>query len=115
MPCAHASALPTRNGGQTTSSMVARLESSDTHVWMTGTSSPCLSVFKPVSFDVDVFAARPVADSLYYDSLLEWTRRVQDTSAIRRPPSSFWRRLNQADGVPRAGSASWVSAIAERF
>jgi dipeptidase len=50
MPCAHASWLPTRSGGQTTGSMVSRLaaDAAGTRHWLTGTSSPCLSVFKPV-------------------------------------------------------------------
>ncbi len=50
MPCAHASWLPTRSAGQTTGSMIARAGSRP-RVWMTGTSSPCLSVFKPVAVD----------------------------------------------------------------
>ena len=48
MPCAHASWQPTRSGGQTTGSMVSRLAAGGAHHWLTGTSSPCLSVFKPV-------------------------------------------------------------------
>jgi len=48
-PCAHASWLPTRAAGQTTASLIARLATGEPpHVWATGTSSPCLSVFKPV-------------------------------------------------------------------
>lgn len=47
MPCAHASWLPTRTAGQTTGSMVSRLAADGARHWMTGTSSPCLSVFKP--------------------------------------------------------------------
>ncbi len=52
MPCAHASWLPTRRAGQTTASMIARLGRRP-RVWMTGTSSPCLSVFKPVAWGSD--------------------------------------------------------------
>ena len=48
MPCAHASWLPTRHAGQTTGSMVSRLSKDGCRHWLTGTSSPCLSVFKPV-------------------------------------------------------------------
>lgn len=49
-PCAHASFLPTRTSGQTTGSLVARLGPGAPRAWLTGTSSPCLSVFKPVPF-----------------------------------------------------------------
>ena len=48
-PCAHASWLPTRHR-QTTSSMIANLGSTGPRFWFTGTSSPCLSVFKPFGF-----------------------------------------------------------------
>lgn len=48
MPCAHASWWPRRRSGQTTGSMVSRLQPSGSLHFLTGTSSPCLSVFKPV-------------------------------------------------------------------
>lgn len=48
MPCAHSSWWPTRAAGQTTSSMVSRLHETQKTHWLTGTSSPCLSIFKPV-------------------------------------------------------------------
>ncbi|MEW6128420.1 MAG: C69 family dipeptidase [Acidobacteriota bacterium] len=48
MPCAHASIQPTRRAGQTTSSIVSCLNPSQNLHWLTGTSSPCLSVFKPM-------------------------------------------------------------------
>ena len=70
MPCAHASWLPTRSGGQTTGSMIAKAGPSP-RVWMTGTSSPCLSVFKPVAVDSDVLGARGQAGERP-DSSLWW-------------------------------------------
>lgn len=51
MPCAHASWLPTRHAGQTTGSMISRLERGGSSHWLTGTSAPCISVFKRVGFD----------------------------------------------------------------
>ena len=48
MPCAHASWQPTRGHGQTTGTMIARLEKGHSMQWLTGTSAPCLSVLKPV-------------------------------------------------------------------
>lgn len=48
MPCAHASWQPTRQAGQTTGSMISCLRPGSESVhWLTGTSSPCLSLFKP--------------------------------------------------------------------
>ncbi len=48
MPCAHSSWWPTRRSGQTTGSMVSRVSADDAIHYLTGTSAPCLSVFKPV-------------------------------------------------------------------
>lgn len=71
-PCAHASWLPTRTSAQTTSSIIARLDASGPAVWGTGTSSPCLSVFKPVPFDPELLPPRPVADARFDERELWW-------------------------------------------
>ncbi|MCB9599086.1 MAG: C69 family dipeptidase [Sandaracinus sp.] len=42
-PCAHASFWPTRAAGQTTGSMIVRLDGPHPTAFFTGTSSPCLS------------------------------------------------------------------------
>ena len=71
-PCAHASGWATKSGGQTTQSMIAELETGQTQVWMTGTSSPCLSVFKHAPFDANLFPPRQVADTRFDPSTLWW-------------------------------------------
>jgi dipeptidase len=48
--CAHAGFGPIRVA-QSTGSMVAHVTSDDITVWLTGTSAPCTSVFKPVWFN----------------------------------------------------------------
>jgi len=71
VPCAHASFWPTRRAGQTTASLIARLEEPPS-LWLTGTSSPCLSVFKPlpvaasVAGDLPPAPAHPDRDSLWW-------------------------------------------------
>jgi secernin len=48
--CSHAGPWPTMMTAQTTASMIVRLRpNAPPRVWATGTSSPCLSVFKPIS------------------------------------------------------------------
>jgi len=71
-PCAHASWLPTRTSAQTTGSLVARLDASGPTVWATGTSSPCLSVFKPAPFDSNLLPPRAVADARFDARELWW-------------------------------------------
>ncbi len=66
-PCAHASWLPTRHAGQTTGSMVSRLSSLGSMHWLTGTSSPCLSVFKPVVLTGERVDTGPSPGSHGYD------------------------------------------------
>ena len=71
-PCAHASWLPTMTAAQTTSSLIARLDKSGATMWATGTSSPCISVFKPTPFSPQLFAPRPIADAPFDDGELWW-------------------------------------------
>jgi dipeptidase len=71
-PCAHASWFPTRHAQQTTSSIIARLDPSGPTVWATGTSSPCLSVFKPTPFDPQLLPPRPIADTRFDERELWW-------------------------------------------
>ena len=71
-PCAHASWLITRTAQQTTGSIIARLDSSGPTVWATGTSSPCLSVFKPAPFDSALLPPRPIADARFDARELWW-------------------------------------------
>ena len=71
-PCAHASWIPTLHSQQTTSSLIARLDAAGPTVWATGTSSPCLSVFKPALFDPELLPPRPVADARFDARELWW-------------------------------------------
>jgi secernin len=72
MPCAHASWWPTRAAGQTTSSMVSRLHQSQKNHWLTGTSSPCLSLFKPVTLGGDLLSTGPKPGAGYDGDSLFW-------------------------------------------
>ncbi len=70
MPCAHASWQRTRQSGQTTGSMVSCLRPNDSIHWLTGTSSPCLSIFKPVLLSGELISTgRPPGEGYDGESL----------------------------------------------
>ena len=72
MPCGHASWMKTRQSGQTTGSMVSRLSATDSVHWLTGTSSPCLSVFKPVVLSGEPISTGAPAEENYDAESLWW-------------------------------------------
>ncbi|MGE0883343.1 MAG: C69 family dipeptidase [Blastocatellales bacterium] len=72
MPCAHASWMKTRQSGQTTASMVSRLSKNNSLHWLTGTSSPCLSVFKPFVLGTGLISTGPKAGEGYDSESLFW-------------------------------------------
>jgi dipeptidase len=97
-PCAHASWLPTRTSAQTTSSIVARLDASGPTVWATGTSSPCLSVFKPAPFDPELLPPRPVADARFDAREVWWAHeRLHHTCLL----DYHARRVSFAEDLER--------------
>jgi dipeptidase len=71
-PCAHASWQATRQSGQTTGSMVSRLSKENSLHWLTGTSSPCLSLFKPFVLGSDLISTGPAASEGYDAESLFW-------------------------------------------
>jgi secernin len=71
-PCAHASWWPTRHDGQTSGSMISRLAKDGPMHWVTGTSAPCLSVFKPVMLGGELLDAGPVPAGQYDSESLFW-------------------------------------------
>ena len=72
MPCAHSSWMKTRRAGQTTGSMISRLDPRQSTHWLTGTSSPCLSVFKPIILGKGEISTGPLASRGYDDNSLFW-------------------------------------------
>jgi dipeptidase len=67
--CMHARGLLCPN--QTVGSMVAHLRpQKQSSVWITGTSNPCLSIYKPIYFDEKTHL--PMAPSRQYDKSMWW-------------------------------------------
>ncbi|MGH9762693.1 MAG: C69 family dipeptidase, partial [Blastocatellia bacterium] len=72
MPCAHSSWRPARRAGQTTGSMIASLGPESPTLWFTGTSSPCLGVFKPARFGSEILSTGPAPGEGYDPQSLFW-------------------------------------------
>ncbi len=118
MPCAHASLLPTRAAGQSTGTLVSRLERGASRAWLTGTSSPCLSVLKPVPLGgapVDTGPApgpeRPDDHSLFWRHE-RLHRAVMERYDVRRariePDRAALEREALTATTPEAASAVWT-------
>ena len=83
MPCAHSSWWPARQAGQTTGSMVSRLAAGDSLHWLTGTSSPCLSVFKPVRLGAEPLSSGPAAGAGFDEKSLFWRHEQLHRATLR--------------------------------
>jgi len=105
MPCAHASWLPTRRAGQTTASMIVRLDAGGSRAWMTGTSSPCLSVFKPVPLELGRAWACGPPEQPDDDSL--WWRHER----FHRLVLGDWSARRHAAADQRAALEAWALAL----
>ncbi len=71
--CAHAGNSITRNASQTTGSMIVHLIDNEIIVWITATSAPCISVFKPVGFNDHVLPGYIAnSNSLFNENSYWW-------------------------------------------
>lgn len=107
-PCAHAAPWPTRSSGQTTASLVAQLGGGPPRVWATGTSSPCLGVFKrvPLATGTLLEAGPPPGEKSDGESL--WWRHERLHRAVlanwqgRAAPVIAAARALEAEDAPDA-------------
>jgi dipeptidase len=118
--CAHASWLPTRSSGQTSGSMLSRLATDGARHWFTGSTSPCLSVFKPVPLGGEKIDTGPVPGAGFDDESLFWRherlhRVVLADYERRRASFDEARRVLEAGvagpeawGAHREAIASWT-------
>lgn len=109
-PCSHSNSLPTRRTGQTTASMVARLDPAGPCTLWTGTPAPCLGVFKPVSWERPgapggLPGLRPDGESLF------WAAERAHRAALRAWPSHPGWRRQEADALERAALAAASPAV----
>lgn len=109
MPCAHASWPPTRAAGQTTGSMIARLDAQP-RAWLTGTSAPCLGVWKPVLLHDDVGRGEPpVSERADLESLWWRHERLHRQVLLDYDP----RSAAIADDLSRLRTEAWAATSDE--
>ncbi len=70
--CAHAGWGPARKDTQTTGSIIVHLKKDEHTIWITGTSAPCTSLFKPVWLKTGMPDIGPVPASIYDPHSLWW-------------------------------------------
>lgn len=95
-PCAHAGGLLTST--QSTASWVADL-SADRH-WVTATSAPCTSVFKPLTVG-PIPRPEPSGISNRFDPTYLWWRHERRHRAWTRDPASFALEASLRDALER--------------
>lgn len=102
-PCAHAGGLVTST--QSTASWVADLRGAPRH-WVTGTSAPCTSVFKPVTVDRPLSVDPEPMPTNAVDPAYRWWRHERlHRLALRDHPASLARFGPERDRV----EAAWLA------
>jgi len=85
-PCMHAGAGPIRVS-QTTGSLVSHLATDTQTHWITATSAPCTSTFKPVWLDVDLPDMGQIPTGHYNRASLWWRHEHLHRSTLRDYPT----------------------------
>ena len=80
---------------QTTSSMVVQLKGQDIRIYVTGSSRPCLSVFKAYGFGKDgiIFAENRMNETDYWYEMEDWQRSLLG----KKIPAEYYRQRDQIE------------------
>jgi len=101
-PCAHAGGLVTST--QSTASWVADLRTAPVH-WVTGTSAPCTSLFKPVRVEVpQEVDPEPMPSNVDDPAYLWWRHERLHRRVLRDHPASLARFVHERDRIEQ----SWL-------
>ena len=95
--CAHAGPGPIRVA-QSTGSMVSHVTADDITVWLTGTSGPCTSVFKPVWFEGGL-PAMTHPGQLFDPSTMWWRHERLHRQTLRNYPQRMAAYAQQRDAL----------------
>jgi len=103
-PCAHAGGLVTST--QSTASWVADLRAGARTHWVTGTSAPCTSIFKPVAVETPLEVDPVPMPDNHFDPAYRWWRHERlHRLALRDHPASLARFGSERDRV----EAAWLA------
>ncbi|MBW2457537.1 MAG: C69 family dipeptidase [Deltaproteobacteria bacterium] len=108
--CAHASWLPTRQLGQTTSSWLSHLTAERHTHFVTGTSAPCTSVFKPTWLDTGLPGYGPAPGLRYDEASLWWRHERLHDLALSDLPGFLRRHGPERDSLEAAFIAAAMAA-----
>lgn len=136
--CAHAANRLFRSATQTVGSLAAHIKPDLQTYWMTGTSSPCIGIFKPIWFEGGVLPdIGPVPEGVYnadtlwwhherlyrsviadfqhrYESIRSKRRLLEDTRFKQVETSTFknrWSMTQQAFQQARQQTDEWIETV----
>ncbi len=98
--CGHAAPWPTRTSSQTTGSMVAEL-STRPLAYVTGTSAPCLSVFRPTWVDLEDADTSPVPSERYDPRCTWWAHERLHRRGLHQLDANLVRLSEERDATER--------------
>lgn len=89
--CMHAGAG--ERAGQTVGSMISDIRDEGSIHWVTATSAPCLSIFKPVLLHLGVPEHGPVPSDRFDPNTLWWRHEVLHRTALERDLPNFLEEI----------------------
>jgi dipeptidase len=107
--CMHATSAP--HSGQTVGSLVSELGSDGAVHWTTATTSPCISIFKPVLIDVPLPAHGPRPTDRFDPRTLWWRHERLHRAVVLRDFARFIREIGAERDALEMSFRSRVAAV----
>jgi len=99
--CNHGGFGPVRRASQSVGSMVAHLRRDGNTHWLTGTSAPCTSIFKPVWIDAGLPDLGPAPHARFCEDSLWWRHELLHRATLRDFPTRVHAFAGQRDTLER--------------
>ena len=107
--CMHAGA--DNRPGQTVGAMVSEIHRADAAHWVTGTSAPCISIFKPTFVDVPIPAHGPMPTGRYDPTSLWWKHEHLHRRVLMNDFGRFLEEIRSERDCLEAEFRSRVRAV----